>query len=280
MAWVLTRGITTWRNEIDEVFPGRDKSTDGTIGDQSHASGTSGHNPDISGKAEYRDYDNLDEVRAADIDKDLRNPKFSMEQLIQWLVALGRAGHYLPFRYFIYNKRIWRKSTGWKTETYTGPSDHSDHAHFSGDYTQTADNWTSKLGLLAFVRSATGEGEMLVQKGDKGEDVKFWQNILVDLGYGNIMGEVDGDYGDKMEAAVNAFRKAKGSGPLNQISGWGGFALLRDMMNKRSGKDGAPGKPGAPGAPGTPGQPGKDGVLTGVLSVDGGTLRVSVPPTQ
>lgn len=156
MSWVLTKGLTSWRSEINAVFPKRDKESDGSIGDTIHAQGVSGHNNENSGHAEFNDFDGLDEVRAIDVDKDLKNPKFSMEQLIQWLVTLGRAGTYLPFRYFIYNKRIWAKSTGWKTRTYTGPNPHDHHAHFSGDYTQKADNWTGKLGLLAYVLKVTG----------------------------------------------------------------------------------------------------------------------------
>lgn len=153
--WVLTKGLTTWRSEINSVFPTRDKESDGSIGDTAHAQGTSGHNDEDSGHAEFNDWDGLNEVRAIDVDKDLRNPKFTMEQLIQWLVTLGRAGTYLPFRYFIFNGRIWRKSTGWKTQTYTGPNKHDHHAHFSGDYTQKADNWTGLLGLAAYVKKVT-----------------------------------------------------------------------------------------------------------------------------
>lgn len=153
---VLTRGLTHWRGEINATFPNREKFTDGWIGDSSHSGSTSGHNPDITGRAEYRDGDALDEVRAIDVDKDLRST-VTMEQVVQYLVRLGRAGVYLPFRYFIYRGRIWRKATGWRTEAYTGANDHNEHAHFSGDYTQKADGWTYPLGLASLVE---GEDDM------------------------------------------------------------------------------------------------------------------------
>ncbi len=287
MAWVLTRGLRTWFDEIDRVFPNRDKATDGTKGDSSHSGSTSGHNPDITGKAEFRDGDSKDEVRAIDVDKDLRS-KITMEQLIQFLVLLGRAGVYLPFRYFIYNGRIWRKSTGWKTEVYTGANDHSGHAHFSGDYTQKADEWTGSLGIAQLVTGSAGQGEdMLVSKGDKGEEVKFWQYVLADTG--NSPGDIDGDYGPKMEAAVNASRKkyVPTTGNATSITGWHGFRLLVALADKRAGKDGAPGKPGEaglpgkngtpglPGSPGLPGKDGKDGTFKGVLEVTGGRFTAA-----
>jgi hypothetical protein len=150
MAWVLTRGLNTVRAEFNTVFQDRDKTTDGSVGNLAHQAGPSGHNPDRTGRPEYADGDSLDEVRAIDVDKDLRSV-VTMEQVIQYLVRRGRAGHYLPFRYFIYKGRIWARSTGWATRVYTGANSHTEHAHFSGDYTQTADNWTGSLGLASLL---------------------------------------------------------------------------------------------------------------------------------
>lgn len=151
---VLTIGLQTVRGEFNVVFPSRDKATDGWIAGGGHTVVNTGHVGDRTGQAEYKDGDSLDEVRAIDVDKDLRDASglsVTMEQVIQYLVRFGRAGGYLPFRYFIYNSRIWRKSTGWVTESYTGSNKHTEHAHFSGDYTQTADNWKGSLGLKTLV---------------------------------------------------------------------------------------------------------------------------------
>jgi hypothetical protein len=228
MGWVLTRGLTTVRAEFNAVFPGRDKTSDGSVGDLAHQGGPSGHNPDRTGNAEYRDGDAKDEVRAIDIDRDLIPGSTTdwMERVIQYLVTRGRAGAYLPFRYLIYKGRIWNRSDGWLTRTYTGQNKHDKHAHASGDYTQTADEWTGSLNLASLRENTKGGPEMRVDKGDSGDQVTFWQYILRDLGH--YEGEMDGDYGPQMEAAVNRFRALSKAGPLDFISGWTAYALLRD----------------------------------------------------
>lgn len=141
MAWVLTKNLTKLRTEFNALGPNRDRSTDGSVGDLAHQTGYSGHNPDRTGMAEWSDGDSLDEVRAIDVDKD--GPWLygqSMEKIVQHLVMRGRRGDYLPLAYIIYNGRIWVKSNGWATQEYYGDNPHDKHAHFSGDYSQKADN--------------------------------------------------------------------------------------------------------------------------------------------
>ena len=159
--WVLTRGLQTVRYEFDGTFKLRDKRSDGSIGDQAHSTGTSGHNPDRTGRAEYKDGDAKNEVRAIDVDKDLVPGSGIdwMERVVQYIVKRARAGHYVPFRYIIYKRRIWSRSDGWKTRTYTGANAHDQHAHFSGDYTQKADEWTGSLGLASLLPGGSGGNE-------------------------------------------------------------------------------------------------------------------------
>lgn len=181
----------------------------------------------------------------------------------------------LGVQLIILGRKVWScryPDAGWRD--YTG--EYHGHAHVeltpSSSLSLTAEKIQSTIG--------GGEDGMLVKKGDTGEEVKFWQNILTDLGHGATLGEVDGNYGPKMEAAVNADRKARGQGNLAYISGWHGFVLLRSMMAKHAGKTGAAGQPGlrGPAGPAGPqGPAGKDGVLTGTLSITGGTLTATAP---
>lgn len=131
--------------------------------------------------------------------------------------------------------------------------------------------WSDFLDLVRAEMNPEDD-DMLVKKGDTGEEVRYWQYLLNDLGYS--VGTVDGDYGDKTEAAVNAHRKAKGQGAASYISGWHGFVLQRDLMVKYAGRPGPAGPAGPQGAAGPKGEPGPAGSLTGRLTVTGGTLAV------
>jgi hypothetical protein len=150
MAWVLTKGLTTVRAEFNAVFPDRDRASDGTVGNTAHQGSTSGHNPDRTGNAEYKDGDAKDEVRAIDIDVDLKST-VTMEQVVQYLLRRARRGVYIPLRYIIYSGRIWSRKDGWVTRDYTGSNPHATHVHLSGDYTQAADEWSGTLGLATLL---------------------------------------------------------------------------------------------------------------------------------
>lgn len=229
MAYALTIGLTTVRGEFNTVFPKRDKASDGWIGDAIHAAGTSGHNPESSGHAEYNDHDSKDEVRAIDVDDDLRDASgngVTMEKVVQYLVTKARSGAYVPFRYIIYNKRIWSRSTGWKTQAYHGPSPHTEHVHFSGDYTQTADNWKGSLGLASLTKKvapnppakpsgntgtalpkyANGSRENSVSKNNIGTDVATLQRFIGP----DRCGPADGHFGSKTTAGVKWYQGQRG----------------------------------------------------------------------
>jgi hypothetical protein len=140
--WVLTKGLTHFRDSVNRRWPNRDKASDGTIGDLTHQQeSSSGHNPDITGNAEHKDGDTLNEVRAFDMDTDLQEPGCTMQDLVDHLVRLPDIEK--VFRYLIFNKKIYRASSGWKAEAYTGPSAHTEHLHVSGAYSQSADNNTT-----------------------------------------------------------------------------------------------------------------------------------------
>jgi hypothetical protein len=143
MDWVLTKGLQNLRAQVNAAFPNRDHASDGAIGDLAHMAGTSGHNPDDTpgSSAEYNDHDGIREVRAWDMDSDLRTPGVTAQQVVDHLRALP--GISARLRYLIYNRKIYEASNGWKPRAYTGPSPHTEHIHFSGARSQAADNDTT-----------------------------------------------------------------------------------------------------------------------------------------
>lgn len=213
--WVLTRGLMTVRTEFNLVFKIRDRRSDGSIGDQSHATGTSGHNPDRTGRAEYKDGDAKNEVRAIDVDRDLVPGSGIdwMERVVQFIIKKARAGGYVPFRYIIYKRRIWARSDGWKTRAYTGANAHDQHAHFSGDYTQKADEWTGTLGLASLLPDdGAGAG---ANEEDEGMDAaEFYASAAK-----AARGDADATAGDRTNRnnAVQVLRFALGL-PVNEQS--------------------------------------------------------------
>lgn len=130
MAWVLAPNIKALFGAFNKIAPNRDRTSDGTIGDLAHQGSASGHNPDESGNAERSDSDSVDEVRAGDVDTDLRTPGLTMEACVQRIVRTPNLRKRLI--YVIYNGRIWSASSGWVERPYSGANRHDHHAHFSG----------------------------------------------------------------------------------------------------------------------------------------------------
>lgn len=233
MGWIVVPCLLEGRAQLDKRFPNRDKSSEGTIGDTAHQAEASSHNPDLTGHPEYRDGDAVDEVRAWDADKDLRDPSdIQMEQIVQlWLTKL-RAGKMSWIRYLIYNGRIWHRRDNFVTHVYTGSNKHTDHVHVNSDFTQTADTVTNTYWYLDELGNSTPvanppttttpaptppqSSSHVVQKGDKGTEVTHIQTFFRDVfpAYrwtvtvkrGQLIG-VDGDFGDQTEAWVKLFQK-------------------------------------------------------------------------
>jgi hypothetical protein len=122
------------RSDFNTVAPVRYKTSDGWIGDTAHQREVSDHNPDETGSVPIHDADRVNEVHAVDVDVDLNESDLTMEKVVQFLLGRCRSGAENRLRYIIYNRRIWEASNGWKQRAYTGPSPHTEHAHFSFSY--------------------------------------------------------------------------------------------------------------------------------------------------
>ena len=109
------------REQFDDSFPDRDRSSDGWVGDLRHLSrAKSDHNPDVRGW-----------VFAIDIDRDLSSK--SKPDLMPYLADQIRecAKKDKRIKYVIFNSRIASVNSLWRWRRYTGINPHTKHIHIS-----------------------------------------------------------------------------------------------------------------------------------------------------
>lgn len=131
---VLIPALVQLRDEINRIAPGRDRTSDGTLGDRAHQGRASDHNDDEVGRVPIRDADTKHEIHALDIDADLRTPGLSVTAIVLHIVRRCAAGLENRLRYIIWNRTIWEASDGWAPRPYLGDNPHTGHVHFSGSY--------------------------------------------------------------------------------------------------------------------------------------------------
>lgn len=117
MSWQLADSLSYLIKQINEAYPHRDKSWDGTVGDEAHAARKSDHNPNERGI-----------VCAIDITHDPKNGPdgFALAEALR--LSRDRRIHYV-----IWNRRIFNSTTtpSWAWRPYNGPSPHDHHVHIS-----------------------------------------------------------------------------------------------------------------------------------------------------
>lgn len=108
-------------NEVNHMFPHRDKSSDGWIGDASHAARPSEHNPCWTCRGRLHGI-----VMARDIDVDDGDPGRDIRKmLLHELIGDPRVW------YVISNGIIYSRTHGWQARRYTGSNGHFHHVHVS-----------------------------------------------------------------------------------------------------------------------------------------------------
>jgi len=125
----LSKAASQLREQVDDSFPDRDRTSDGWIGDTRHAARKSDHNPDEQGW-----------VRAIDIDADLSGkakPQI-MPDLADEIRKYAKSDRKKRIAYIIFNGRIASPVLGWKWRKYKGANQHKSHAHIS--FTKKADD--------------------------------------------------------------------------------------------------------------------------------------------
>ena len=110
------------REQFDDSFPDRDRTSDGWIADARHrAGGTSDHIPCSS----------TGYVRAVDLDRDVSGKAKPdlMPDIADQLRRLAKKDQRIS--YIIFNGRIASKRMAWRWRTYKGSNPHNHHLHIS-----------------------------------------------------------------------------------------------------------------------------------------------------
>jgi hypothetical protein len=120
VTYYLAPALETLRDETDAAYPDRDKASDGWIGDASHQTRTSDHDPDWGSTPPGV-------VRAIDVDSDgapgVTTPLVT--DLLRATIGDPRVW------YVIWNGKIYSRTHGWEARVYTGANPHDHHVHVS-----------------------------------------------------------------------------------------------------------------------------------------------------
>jgi len=118
----LSKAAIQLREQIDDSFANRDRTSDGWIGDTRHSARKSDHNPDEQGW-----------VRAIDVDRDLsgRAKPDLMPDLADQIRLLCKSKKETRITYIIFDGRIASSKKAWAWRTYEGTNKHNHHCHIS-----------------------------------------------------------------------------------------------------------------------------------------------------
>ena len=116
----LCKAAIQLREQFDDNFSDRDRTSDGWIGDSRHSARKSDHNPDEQGW-----------VRAIDVDRDLSGKAKPdlMPDVADQLRILAKSDKRIS--YIIFAGKIASSKSLWRWRIYTGINKHDHHCHIS-----------------------------------------------------------------------------------------------------------------------------------------------------
>jgi murein L,D-transpeptidase YcbB/YkuD len=195
--WRIAGCLDVLRGQVDALSPNRSRVSDGTIGDPSHSSRTSDHNPDRKGV-----------VKALDITHD---PDHGIDS---HKLALALVASKDPrIKYIIDNRKICPGRDGpdpWQWRPYAGRNPHDHHVHISvGDGADDRSPWQFKLKIPPGpAKEPPGPIVLSMRLGDEGPDVLLLQQALVVDGITEL--KPDGRFGIRTQTAVKKFQRREG----------------------------------------------------------------------
>lgn len=205
MKWRMAKSLDVLLVQINTLSPNRDKSSDGAIGNEEHASRSSDHNPWVK-------LGTMGIVTARDFTNDPAHGVVS-EQLAGAL----RASRDPRIKYIISNKKIAASyptdgKPAWAWRPYTGVNPHNHHCHVSvladKDYYDDTRTWRLNLAPTAeHVAAPAIVASPMLRKGSSGVDIVRLQGFLHQ--HGAVL-MPDGNFGPVTESAVKKFQGSHG----------------------------------------------------------------------
>jgi len=197
MAWRVAKSLLELMHQVDALAPNRSKGSDGTIGDEHHASRSSDHNPWVI------DSHGMPVVTAMDITHDPRHgvDSYAMADAL-------RKSHDERIKYIISNHRIASSTKApWTWRPYYGENPHDHHFHLSVVAVEHIYDDMSPWSfgqLTPNTNAPEAEDKPTLRKGSSGADVSYLQTLL------KI--DVTGDFDDDTQDEVIEFQKHHGLG--------------------------------------------------------------------
>jgi len=133
---ILCKAGQQLREQFDDSFPDRDRTSDGWIGDTRHSARPSDHNPDATSGV----------VRAIDVDRDVSGSAKPdlMPDIANQIRLAAKAGD-KRISYLIFQNRIASSRLGWRWRPYKGSNPHNHHLHIS--FTKKGDTDSSFFNI-------------------------------------------------------------------------------------------------------------------------------------
>ncbi len=208
--WTLAPALAALRDEVNARWPGRDKSSDGTIGDLAHQRGVSEHNPDLEGV-----------VRAIDITA----KGIDVDALLDAAIGDPRV------HYVIYRGRICSRTYGW---TWRPSSGHEHHIHISlRNHTSESAPWD------VIDRAATNTARWFKSKGEA--DMPLNQedfNGIARTVDRNVLGASAGSYGSFFDmqriTADNVRKLVERTNPVRRGAPEGNVEIPQEIADSKT----------------------------------------------
>jgi peptidoglycan hydrolase-like protein with peptidoglycan-binding domain len=220
MTWRVAGALLTLREEIDDRWPDRERTSDGTIGDTAHqAQGSSSdHNPWVT------DARGIGVVRALDVDAGPglfpdRSHDTVGDTVSEVVRGAGKNGHPAlgDGSYVIYEGKIASALSNppWSWRKHSGDA-HESHPHISVGKRESAFDSKAGWGIRDHARVQTPASRTplstefpLLQLGSSGEFVKLLQRFLFGSARAKTM-HVYGRFEATTDSAVRAYQRMRG----------------------------------------------------------------------